>query len=105
NRLRTRNRVITTIGSIAIILALLAGTFGVQSNQNAIQADENAQAAMNAQGTAIANADAAQKAEAEAIRQQRLTLSRELAGNTIINLEVDPERSILLAMKAVMTTY
>ena len=105
SRLRTRNRVITTVGTIAIILALLAGTFGVQSNRNALQADQNARAAINAEAVAVANADAAQKAEAEAIRQQRLTLSRELAGNAIINLDVDPERSILLAMQAVSTTY
>ena len=41
NRLRTRNRVITTVGSIAIILALVAGLFGVQSNRNATQAETN----------------------------------------------------------------
>jgi WD40 repeat protein len=41
NRLRTRNRVITTVGSIALILALLAGLFGVQSNRNAVQAESN----------------------------------------------------------------
>jgi WD40 repeat protein/class 3 adenylate cyclase len=41
NRLRTRNRVITTVGSIAVILALLAGMFGVQSNRNAVQAEAN----------------------------------------------------------------
>jgi WD40 repeat protein/DNA-binding SARP family transcriptional activator len=105
SRLRTRNRVITTVGTIAIILALLAGTFGVQSNQHAVQAEQNAQAALNAEAVAVANADAAQKAEAEAIRQQRITLSRELAGYAINDLDVDPERSILLAMQAVTTTY
>jgi len=41
NRLRIRNRVITTVGSIALILALLAGLFGVQSNRNAAQAESN----------------------------------------------------------------
>ena len=35
----------------------------------------------------------------------RLATARELAGNAIINLDVDPERSILLAMQAVTTTY
>lgn len=33
-RLRMRNRVITTLGSVAIILALLAGLFGVRANSN-----------------------------------------------------------------------
>jgi WD40 repeat protein/class 3 adenylate cyclase len=32
--LRARSRIITTVGSIALILALLAGTFGVRSNRN-----------------------------------------------------------------------
>ncbi len=41
NRLQIRNRVITTIGSIALILALLAGMFGVQSNRNEVQAETN----------------------------------------------------------------
>ncbi len=34
SRLRIRNRVITTVGTIAIILALLAGLFGVRANSN-----------------------------------------------------------------------
>lgn len=41
NRLRTRNRLITTVGSIAIILALLAGMFGFRSNQNEARAEAN----------------------------------------------------------------
>lgn len=40
-RLRMRNRVITTVGAIAVILALLAGMFGLRSNQNAITAQAN----------------------------------------------------------------
>jgi len=35
----------------------------------------------------------------------RLATSRELAGSAINNLDIDPERSILLAMQAVTTTY
>jgi WD40 repeat protein/class 3 adenylate cyclase len=41
SRLRMRNRIITTVGSIALILALVAGMFGVQSNQNAVKAEAN----------------------------------------------------------------
>ena len=104
-QLRKRAVYLTGAFVIALVMAVAAIFFGRQSNQNAIEADQNAQAAINAQGTAVANADAAQKAEAEAIRQQRLTLSRELAGNAIINMDMDPERSILLAMQAVRTTY
>ena len=35
SRLQIRNRVITTVGTIAIILAMLAGLLGLRSNQNA----------------------------------------------------------------------
>ncbi len=104
-QLRKRAVYLTGAFVIALVMAVAAIFFGRQSNQNARQADQNAQVAMNAQGTAVANADAAQQAEAEAIRQQRLTLSREIAGNAIINMDMDPERSILLAMQAVRTTY
>lgn len=41
SRMRTRNRVITTVGSIALILALLAGLFGFRSNQNQARAEAN----------------------------------------------------------------
>jgi len=73
SRLRLRNRVITTVGAIAVVLAILAGLFGVQSNQNAVNAQE----------------------------QQQVAFERELAGSAINNLAVDPERSILLALQAI----
>jgi WD40 repeat protein/serine/threonine protein kinase len=38
-------------------------------------------------------------------QQTRLTTARELAGAAINNLDVDPERSILLALQAVSVTY
>ena len=41
SRLQIRNRVITAVGSIAFILAFLAGMFGMQSNRNAQQAEAN----------------------------------------------------------------
>jgi WD40 repeat protein/class 3 adenylate cyclase len=72
SRLQIRNRVITSVGAIAVILAILAGLFGVQSNQNAISAQA----------------------------QQQVAFERELAGSAINNLAVDPERSILLALQA-----
>jgi WD40 repeat protein/serine/threonine protein kinase/DNA-binding XRE family transcriptional regulator len=65
-RLRARNRVIAIAGGIALLLAVLAGIFGLQSNQNAKQAT-----------------------------------SRELASAALANLDVDPELSILLALKSI----
>ena len=103
--LRTRNQVITAIGSIAVLLALLAGLFGMQSNQNAITAQNHAATAQVAREEAL---HAQATAEAERLRaenEKRLATSRELAGSAINNLEVDPERSILLAMQAISTTY
>jgi WD40 repeat protein len=38
NRLRLRNRVITAVGGVALVLAVVAGLFGWQSNQNAVRA-------------------------------------------------------------------
>jgi WD40 repeat protein/transcriptional regulator with XRE-family HTH domain len=41
NRLRTRNRVVTALGTTALVLAILAGVFSIQSNRNAEQAQAN----------------------------------------------------------------
>ncbi|MGQ0602687.1 MAG: nSTAND1 domain-containing NTPase, partial [Anaerolineales bacterium] len=76
-RVRTRNRAIAGAGAIVFVLAVLAGLFGLQSNQNAA------------------------RAEAE----KRLATSRELAASAINSLTTDPEISLLLALQAVDTTY
>jgi WD40 repeat protein/class 3 adenylate cyclase len=105
SRLRMRNRVITTIGSIAVILALLAGTFGLRSNQNAITAQNNAATAQVARDDAL---NAETTAEAERLRaenEKQLATSRELAIAAVSNLEVDQERSILLALQALSTAH
>jgi len=107
SRLRIRNRLITTVGSIAVILALLAGMFGMQANQNAILAQDNAIAAQNNTATAEVARDAAfnaeATAEAERVRaesEKQLATSRELALAANSNLSIDPELSILLALKS-----
>ncbi|HMV28894.1 MAG TPA: WD40 repeat domain-containing protein, partial [Anaerolineales bacterium] len=83
-RLRRLNRVVTTIGSIATILAVLAVLFGVQSNRNAILAQEERD---------------------RADESAKISFSRELAAAAINNLDEDPERSILLALQAIDKTY
>jgi len=119
NRLRIRNRVITAVGAIAIVLAVIALVFGAQSNQNAVQAEANLAAAQAAEAQAVAergradeqrDAALAAQATAEAERQRaeterRLAASRELAVLANSTLETDPELSILLAMQALATTY
>ena len=76
SRLRIRNRVISTVGTIAIILAMVAGLLGLRSNQNALAARTNA----------------------------RTAFARELAAASLANLNADPERSILLALHGVSAT-
>ncbi|HSL46822.1 MAG TPA: BTAD domain-containing putative transcriptional regulator [Anaerolineales bacterium] len=101
NRLRMRNRVITIIGIMAIILTILAGRFGLQSSENArlaqaaeAQAEQQRDTAMNAQATA-------QSEQQRAENEKRLAISRELAIAAVNNLSVDPELSTLLALQAV----
>ena len=103
--LRTRNRVITAVGLTAIVLAVLAGIFGLQSNQHANTAQNNAATAQVAKDKAI-NAQAT--TEAERLRtesEKQLATSRELAAAAISNLYDDPERSILLALQAEETVH
>lgn len=110
--LRGRNRVITAIGGAAVVLAVLASVFGVQSSSNLNAAEfANTQSSANA---AAAQAEAQNRATAEAdavkerniAQQQSLIASiRELSSEANLNLEIDPERSILLALQAVNKTY
>ena len=86
SRLRMRNRVITTVGSIAVILALLAGMFGVQSNQQRA-------AAVKAQFEAEANF---RQAEA-----QRLAAE----ANKLLLSQGSPELIALLALRSMNTQY
>ncbi len=130
-RVRTRNRAIAIAGTIALVLAVLAGLFGLQSNQNATLAQQNLGAAQVANTQSAANAATAEAAsvlalanaataqfneqsratqqavaESESLRaeqEKQLATSRELAAAAIANLQVDSERSILLALEALST--
>jgi WD40 repeat protein/transcriptional regulator with XRE-family HTH domain len=125
-RLRARNRVIAVAGGIALVLAALAGLFGLQSNQNADRAEQNlgaAQIANTQSAASVATAQAAglladeqrdvalnAEATAQAERDRAdeaalLSFSRELAVRAKLNLTVDPERSILLALAALDQAY
>ncbi len=68
----------------------------------AIAAEVNA---LNAQATAQSEADIRATAEAYAREQANLARSRELASVALLNLDDDPERSILLAMEALSQAY
>ncbi len=90
---------------IAAILAVVAVVFGQQASQNeqrALVERATAEAEAHSRATTQAIAETQQQ---EAENQARLAASRELAAAAISNLGVDPERSILLALQAVTTTY
>ena len=99
--LRARNRVITSIGVVALVLAILASTFGLSSNRNAQQA-LHAQATSQAEAQNRATAQANAVSERNLAEQQSLVASvRELSSAANVNLDVDPERSLLLALQAI----
>lgn len=90
---RLRRRALALGGAflLAVVLASIALLLGDQAHSSAIIAQTNARAA------SIARADA--------LAQQRLATSRELAAAAASNLGIDPERSILLALRAVDVTF
>jgi WD40 repeat protein/class 3 adenylate cyclase len=101
SRLRIRNRVITTVGAIAVTLALLAGIFGVQSNRNAIAAQNNA---------ATAQAEAGARATQQAIAETNLTHADALrlageANKLFLTLGIDVDLMTLLSIRSMNIQY
>ena len=76
-RLRRRAIYLSIALTVTLGLALVAGGLAYQSRQSVLAAQ----------------------------RQQRIARARELAAAALTNLAADPERSILLALQAVTTTY
>ncbi len=132
---RLRRRAVFLTGALVVagLLAVAAAVFGQRASENERQAAANARSAQTAEaqaiaqgGTAIAERNRAdaersaamgakataegerQRAEGEALRAERearLATSRELAAAAISNLNVDADRSVLLALQAVSVTY
>jgi type II secretory pathway pseudopilin PulG len=106
-RLRLRNRVITGVGVVTILLAVIAFSFSRQSNVNAANAEKNAQSALNAQATAQMEARnrAAQQAVAESnfarAEAQRLALE----ANRLILSQGSPEQIALLTLRSMETQH
>ena len=92
-QLRTRNRIITGVGVMTLMLAVLASIFGLQSNQNAHLAQNNLVAAQTARAVAEAN-----YANAESLR-----LAAE--ANALILQNEDPETAALLSIRALQSGY
>lgn len=96
---KLRLRALFLVGALALALALagIALLFGDQARANALSAQQNASAAEQ-------NAASANSARLQAELEKRKATARELAAAAIANLDVDPERSILLALQAVAAT-
>ena len=107
NRLRIRNRVITTVGSIAIILALVAGAFGVQSNNNASAAQNNAATAQVAKDNAFNAQATAQAASTQAIADFTRSEAQRLAAeaNSLRLTNGDPNLIALLTIRSLNMQY
>ena len=113
-RLRTRNRLISVVAVIAFVLALLAGMFSLQSNQNARQAETNLAvadqqrvAAQNAQTTAIAESQvrATQQAIAEANFRQAEAQRLAAEASKLLGSQGSPELIALLSLRSLNTQY
>ncbi|NIP14962.1 MAG: protein kinase, partial [Pseudomonadales bacterium] len=96
------------LGALAAVLLLATvvalGLAGVARRAQTV-AEGEAQARATQQAIAEGEVEARATQQAIAEHQARIATSRELAMAALNNLEVDPERSILLAMQAVTGTY
>lgn len=97
---RLRRRALFLVGALvlALVLAGVALLFGDRARANAVSAEQNA--AVAEQNSANANS-----ARLQAEFEKRTATARELAAAAIANLDVDPERSILLALQAAAATH
>jgi WD40 repeat protein len=110
-REKLRTRIIQGLAVGALIAMIVAVIFGIRASASEQQAQEALVLAQQAESTAVAARDAADAARADAVTQRdladlnaKVAFSRELASSSIANLDVDPERSLLLALQAVDIT-
>jgi WD40 repeat protein len=104
-RLRSRNRMISGALVLALALTVVAVFFGNQASHSAAEAQKNAVAAEQNAALAQQNAANASASQKLAESERSVAISRELAAAAIINLDVDPERSILLSLQAESTAH
>jgi WD40 repeat protein/transcriptional regulator with XRE-family HTH domain len=83
-QLRRRAYFLASAFLLAIVFAFVALFFGEQARVSAISAQANARIAE---------------------QERRIAFARELSASANTNLEIDPERSVLLALQAVAATY
>ena len=96
-RLQKRNRLITAVGIIALVAAVLASFFWWDANNER----NNVQMA----STQVAQQrDLAEQQKQEAERQARIATARQLAAQAQSALDKYPQRSLLLALEALNVT-
>jgi WD40 repeat protein/transcriptional regulator with XRE-family HTH domain len=83
---------------VAVIAAAVALGAGVRNSRLATQNEAIASTAQAAEALAIQERDQAENA-------RKLSTSRELAAAAVANLEIEPERSLLLALQGLSTQY
>ncbi len=120
SRMRTRNRVITAVGVIALLLAMAAFSFSRQSNLNAANAkrmpnrhkqiwgcQRTRVAAENAQATAVVKSQirATQQAIAESNFKQAEAQRLALEANRLLSGGGNPELIALLSLRSMNTQY
>lgn len=88
--------------SSALVLAMVAAVFaGIFADRNSTLATSNAEIAGTAQADEVIALQERQTAQQQAL----IASVRELSTSANFNLDIDPERSILLALQAVNKTY
>jgi WD40 repeat protein/serine/threonine protein kinase len=97
-RLRKSAVFLTVALILAVIAAAVALGAGARNSRLAAQNQAIASTAQAAEALAIQERDTAD-------RERDLSTSRELAAAAVNNLDVDPERSILLALQGLSTHY
>ena len=97
-QLRQRAVYLTGALILAMVAAIIAGVIGNRNSRLAIQNKNIASTAQAAEALAIQERDHAEN-------ENKFATSRELAAAAISNLDIDPERSILLALQGLSVQH
>jgi WD40 repeat protein len=96
-----RRRTIVGLATGLVVALVLVLLIGLQWRR----AEDAGELANAGQATAQANADARATQQSIAEEQARIATSRELAAAALANLDLDPQRGLLLALQSINETY
>jgi WD40 repeat protein len=100
-RLRGRNQIISAIGILALLAAVAAGFFGLQSARSAASAEAANTQSANSLSTAEVAGTEAIKQRDEAVRFSNLARANGLAGQAVSVIDQNLSLALLLATEAV----